>query len=257
MTCNGTKQVEVPNYIIANKLDAELNKWNHFVLTYNGSSLKLYYNGQLTYENKKYDFMAGIMNLSLFNQQSDNMTSIFYNDLSMFENNQTYDNLMSLNQWYQGQTGNIFNNFFYDNISDAANFFQLRLIDKIFNKIEGEKLIINTNIYIIIVNLKKYIAEYVAVINNFFSYYDYKIKLVLQSCNNTAINRTNMLNKIYSLLGYNTDSQMEEFSCSFKKYDLPKINNLYDYQLDIYKYNLISVLTELMYFRFIEYFSFE
>ena len=63
--------------------------------------------------------------------------------------------------------------------------------------------------------------------------------------------------KIYSLLGYDIDLQISPFTCNVKKYDLPKINNLYDYQLDIYKYNLISVLTELMYFRFIEYFSFE
>ena len=82
--CNGTKQVEVPNYAIANKIDAEFNKWNHFVLTYKGASLKLYYNGQLKHENKNYDFMAGIMNLSLFNQQSDNSTSVYYNDLRIY-----------------------------------------------------------------------------------------------------------------------------------------------------------------------------
>jgi hypothetical protein len=76
--------VEVPDNVIVNTLPADFNKWNHFVLTYNASSLKLYYNGVFKYENKNYEFFPGIMNLSLFSQQNDNTVSAAYNDLRIY-----------------------------------------------------------------------------------------------------------------------------------------------------------------------------
>jgi hypothetical protein len=89
------KLIDVPNNVIVNKIEADFNKWNHFVLTYDGSTLKLYYNGAFKHENKN-EFFPGIMNLSLFSQQSDNAVSVSYNDLRVYNKALSVSEIQSL-----------------------------------------------------------------------------------------------------------------------------------------------------------------
>ena len=50
--------------------------------------------------------------------------SIFRDDLIKFEYEKEYNNLMLLDQWYMGKTGNIFNSILYDNISEFIQNFE-------------------------------------------------------------------------------------------------------------------------------------
>jgi len=107
--CSGTIMVDVAKSKLFNTLPCEFKKWNHYVLTYDNTSkkLKMFYNGEAKFENQNYIFQHGIMNLSMFNQQSNVPVSVSYNDLRI------YNKALSINEIKQ-----LFNNTITQEIDD-------------------------------------------------------------------------------------------------------------------------------------------